>query len=109
MPFRKIWLPSIVRGSSQPDWNPRLFWVFAAIAFAVVQSCLGLFILSMALVNSNPSARTLHDRLIIFSIYAIWVVTLGIIVGVWRRWHVRTLGLLAGLILVCWFIFYMIL
>jgi hypothetical protein len=108
MPSRQIWLHKEVRDTDARTWSPRVLWVFAAISFALVQSGLGLFVLWMALVNSKPEARTIPERILMVIIYTIWLLSFLIIVGAWRRWSVRGLGMLACLILVCWGIFYLV-
>jgi hypothetical protein len=97
------------RDTPQPQWSPRLFWGLAASSFALVQSCLGLFILGMAFVNRNPATRTLHDQMLMYSMYAIWFLACLMIIGAWRGWHRRILGVLASLILMCWGVFYFVL
>ena len=109
MPSRQTWLHKEVRDTAAQTWSPRVFWVLAAISFALVQSVLGLLILSMTLVNSKPEARTIDEQMLIVIIYTIWLLSGSILVGAWRRWPVGGLGIIAGLILVCWGIFYIVL
>lgn len=82
----------------------QIYRIVAAVSFALFQACFGLFGLGMALINSNPYARTSVDRTYEIAIFGALSVSVMMIVGAWRAWRRQIMWVLTGLICLCWLV-----